>query len=264
MQIRTPREISEAAASAGTAKAQLTHKSISRLFWLSIMGGMFVSLGALLSVIIGYGFPGISSTNPAIQKFLTGLTFPVGLTLIVVLGAELFTGNNALLIPAFMRKTATWQTIIKNWTIVWIGNFAGAIIFTILFAWLPRTMDPAPYTDAIRTIAETKANLAPLTALLRGIAANWCVCLAIWLALSAKTLGGKVLGCWIPVATFAALGFEHSIANMFFIPCGMFYGANVTILQLFTGNLLIVTIGNIIGGALLVGTLHTTLHRPNS
>ena len=99
-----------------------------------------------------------------------------------------------------------------------------------------------------------------ITVFIKGIGANWCVCLAIWLALSAKSSGAKMFGCWLPVMAFVALGYEHSIANMFFIPCGMLEGAEVTPLQMVTANLIPATLGNIIGGALFVGCVHTYLH----
>lgn len=263
MQILTPAQITQAATNAGTAKATRTKNKPFQILILAILGGAFLALGAALSVTIGYGFPEAANANPALQKIASALTFPIGLTLIVVLGAELFTGNNALLIPAYLKKQTTIPTILANWTIVWVGNFLGALAFTLLFIYLPDTFTADPWQTAIRNIAQAKATLPWGTAFLRGIAANWCVCLAIWLALSAKTLGTKALGCWLPVATFVAMGFEHSIANMFFIPCGMIYGADITIAQLFTANLIPVTLGNILGGALLVGTLHTHLHPSN-
>ena len=249
-------EIIATAAKVGTDKAT---RPLGRLFMLSVLAGAFVSLGGLLSLILGYGFPEFSAANPGLQKLLSALAFPIGLCLIVMFGADLFTGNNALLIPAVNeRRIGAWH-VVRNWVLVWLGNFAGALLFTIVLTIFSGLVDADPYRSAICRIAETKAALDPFTTLCRGIGANWCVCLAVWLAIGAKTMGGKALACWIPVAAFVALGYEHCIANMFFIPCGMLVGADVSMMQLFM-NLSVATVGNIIGGALMVGHLFHRLY----
>ncbi len=248
--------IIEKAVNVGTEKAVRTP---GRLFALSALAGVFISLGGILSVIIGFGFPEITAGNPGLQKLLSGLAFPIGLFLVVMFGADLFTGNNALLIPAMNeRRIGPWQVLI-NWSLVWLGNFAGALIFTYLLVTASGLVDPEPYHSAIVRMAETKAGLSPMVTFLRGIGANWCVCLAVWLALGADTMGRKALACWIPVAAFVALGYEHAIANMFFIPCGMLAGADVSFLDL-GKNLLFATLGNILGGALMVGHLFHRLY----
>lgn len=225
---------------------------------LSILAGAFIALGGILSVTGGFGIPA-GSGNPAIQKLLSGLLFPVGLFLIVFFGGELFTGNNAVLIPGCCQKRYGILKVLQHWTIVWSFNFVGAIAFTYLFVYASGLTASAPYHNAVISIAEAKAALPFSTALLKGIAANWCVCLAVWIGLMVKTLPAKMIACWIPVATFVILGYEHSIANMFFIPAGMLEGADVSIGAMFA-NLVPVTIGNIIGGALLVGLLFFGLH----
>lgn len=254
--MRTPAEIIDTTLSVGKSKVSL---SFSRTLILSILAGAFIALGGILSVIIGFGFPEITACNPGLQKFLSGMVFPLGLLLVVTQGAELFTGNNAVLIPGYMAKTISKGNVLRNWTIVWCGNFIGALAVTaFLVVWSGLTA-VEPYHSAIIKIAETKANLPLSTMLLRGIGANWCVCLAVWLALAGKTLCDKVVGCWLPVFAFVALGYEHCIANMFFIPAGMMEGAVVTQSALWT-NLLVVTLGNIIGGAILVGAVSAYLH----
>lgn len=249
----------ETITTAARVGAEKATRPLGRLFALSVLAGAFISLGGLLSLIIGYGFPEMSASNPGLQKLMSALTFPIGLFLIVMFGADLFTGNNALLIPAMNEHRIGVWDVVRNWILVWIGNFIGALIFTYVLAVLSGLVDAEPYRSAICRIAETKVSLDSFMTLCRGIGANWCVCLAVWLALGAKNIGAKALACWIPVATFVALGYEHCIANMFFIPCGMLAGADVTISQMMM-NLCIATVGNIIGGALMVGHLFHRLY----
>lgn len=260
MQIRTPREITEAAAIAGSAKANLTVSNIPRLMLASCLAGAYIALGGILSLIIGFGFPEITASNPAMQKLLSGCMFPIGLILVVTLGAELFTGNNALLIPSYLKGNHNFATVIRNWILVYVGNFVGAILFTYIMVYACGLTAAEPYHSAIISVAKAKVSMSWLTVLLKGIGANWCVCLAVWLALSGKTFFEKALGCWLPVMAFVALGYEHSIANMFFIPLGMMEGADISVVEAITANLIPATIGNIIGGALLVGAVYAYIH----
>ncbi|MCM1137750.1 MAG: formate/nitrite transporter family protein [Duncaniella sp.] len=260
MQIRTPREITEAAATAGAGKARLTANDTPRLLVSAILAGAYIALGGILSMIVGFGFPGITEANPSLQKLLSGCMFPIGLILVVVLGAELFTGNNALLIPSYARKEHSTSIILKNWTLVYFGNFAGAILFTYFLVYLCGLTAAEPYHSAAIKVACGKVAMPWIVVLIKGIGANWCVCLAVWLALSGKTFFEKALGCWIPVMAFVALGYEHSIANMFFIPLGMMEGADISVGTAIIANLIPATIGNIIGGALFVGAVNAYIH----
>lgn len=230
-----------------------------RIALLAICAGTFVALGGMLSVAVGFGMPEIAANNPGFQKLLSGLLFPVGLFLVVLFGAELFTGNNALLMPGASSGRLSVASVVWNWIIVWVFNFVGALLFILLFVQYSGLLNAEPYHSAIIGIATAKASLPFGIALVKGIAANWCVCLAVWLGLMVKTLPAKALACWIPVAAFVILGYEHSIANMFFIPAGMMQGADISIANLFA-NLGAVTLGNIIGGSLLVGLLYHSLH----
>lgn len=258
MAIKSPSEIIDAAVETGCRKSALNSK-LGKIIALSAMAGAFIALGGALSVMTGFGFPGITAENPSMQKLLSGLAFPIGLVLTVVLGAELFTGNNAMLIPSLSRGRIKAGDVALNWLLVWAGNFIGALLFGFLLIKLTGTLDPAPYSTGLTGMATAKASLPWDVVLMRGIGANWCVCLAVWLAMSADTLSGKVLGCWIPVAAFVILGYEHCVANMFFIPTAMMIGADIPFADL-ASNLIFATIGNIIGGALFVGTLHTYTH----
>lgn len=261
MQIRLPREITEAAANAGAAKADLTVNNTPRLLLAACLAGAYISFGGILSLIVGFGFPEITAGNPSMQKLLSGCMFPIGLILVVVLGAELFTGNNALLVPSYMTRRHSFATMLRNWALVYVGNFVGAIAFTYFMVYLCGLTANEPYHNAITGIASAKVSMPWITVLLKGIGANWCVCLAVWLALSGKTFFEKALGCWLPVMAFVALGYEHSIANMFFIPLGIMEGAEIGIWQAIRDNIVPATIGNIIGGALLVGATYGYLHR---
>lgn len=260
MTVKSPAETIKCALEVGAAKASVTSSASGRLITLSILAGAYIALGGVLSLIIGYGFPGITATNPGMQKLLSGCVFPIGLILVVVLGAELFTGNNALLVPAFMTKRCSMWVMLKNWALVYVGNFIGAVAFTWALVYACGLTAAEPYHTAIVGIAQAKVSMSWLTVFLKGVGANWCVCLGVWLALSGHNLVEKMLGCWFPVMAFVALGFEHSIANMFFIPLGMMEGADVAVWQAIVDNLIPATLGNIAGGALLVGAVHARLH----
>lgn len=240
----------------GCAKTSL---SITRMAALSVIAGAFVALGGILSVYVGFGIPGIASANPGLQKLFSALMFPVGLFLIVLFGGELFTGNNAVLMPGCYKGNYSFLSVLQNWVLVWIFNFIGALAFTYLFVYMSGLTAIEPYHSAIISIAEAKTSLPFTTILLKGIGANWCVCVAVWLCLMVESLPAKFLSCLIPVGAFVILGYEHCIANMFFIPAGMLEGADVDIMALFQ-NLIPATIGNVLGGALLVGTLFYALH----
>lgn len=261
MRLLPPRLITEAAADAGAAKARLASEQLPRLLVASFLAGAYISLGGILALMLGCGFPELTGSNPSLQRLISGAAFPVGLILVVVLGAELFTGNNALLIPSFVRGDHSWGAIMRNWVLVYLGNLAGALAFTYCLVYCCGLTAADPWHSAIIRTAEAKVSMPWMTVFLKGIGANWCVCLAVWLALSGKTLLEKAFGCWLPVMTFVALGYEHCIANMFYIPLGMFEGADIEVMQSVTANFIPATLGNIVGGALLVGAVHAYLHR---
>lgn len=260
MKILSPSEITEAAANAGAAKATLTSSSTMRLLVSASLAGAYISLGGILSMTLGFGFPELTASNPALQRFLSGAAFPIGLILVVVLGAELFTGNNAVLIPSMVSRRHGPGTTLLNWTLVYLGNLVGALAFTYFMVYRCGLTALDPWHTAAVRVAEAKVAMPWDVVFLKGIGANWCVCLAVWLALSGKTLLEKALGCWLPVMAFVALGYEHCIANMFFIPLGMMEGADVTLIQAVTANFIPSTLGNIVGGALLVGAVNAYLH----
>lgn len=258
MPVRTPAETLQAATGAGVAKS--SGRPFPRLFLSSALAGAYIALGGVLSIIVGFGFPQLAAANPALQKLLSGLVFPVGLMLVVVLGADLFTGNNALLVPPLAERRIGPAKVATNWILVWLGNFVGALAFTYFLVYLCGLTASEPYSAAVERIAVAKVSASPWVVFLKGIGANWCVCLAVWLALSGRRLGEKLLACEIPVFAFVALGYEHCVANMFFIPLAMMQGAEISVGTMFTANLLPATLGNIVGGALLVGAVMVYLN----
>jgi len=260
MATKTPTEVIENALNAGTNKVKLRSASFNRFIILTMLAGIYIAFGGILSLTLGYGFPETTAGNPGFQKLLSGAAFPIGLILVVVLGAELFTGNNALLMPPLLTRRCSIADVLVNWTLVWIGNFMGALLFVYFMVYLTGLTAIEPYHSAIINIANAKVSMPWGTVLLKGIGANWCVCLAIWLAMSAKSSGAKMFGCWFPVMAFVALGYEHSIANMFFIPCGILEGADISTWEMIWSNLIPATLGNIIGGAVFVGCVHSYLY----
>lgn len=259
MDVRTPTEVADITVNIGRNKVVTTAQT-GRLIILSILAGCYIALGGILSVIVGFGFPEITSANPALQRLLSGAMFPIGLILVVVLGAELFTGNNALLVPGFMKGEFGLGAVVKNWSLVYVGNFIGAFGFAWLMVYLAGLTSADPWHSAIIRVAETKVSMSWLVVFIKGIGANWCVCLAVWLALAGHSLIEKMAACWLPVMAFVALGYEHSIANMFFVPLGMLEGAQVSVGQFVFDNLIPATLGNIAGGAIFVGCVHAMLY----
>ncbi len=255
--MRSPQEIVQYVNKSAFTKASTPLK---KLIVLGIIGGIYISMGALLSIMIGYGFPGIAANNPAIIKLFMGATFPIGLIMIVLAGGELFTGCCAYFIPNVMNRRQKWQTMARYCTIIWLANFVGALIFGYFIVHLPHLSHYHPTFDGFMSIAEAKTSNPFYVTILKGIGANYLVCLAMWLGMSSKSVAGKILGIWFPVMTFVAIGYEHSVANMFFLPIAMFEGFELSIADLFIKNLIPATIGNIIGGAIFVGGVYWYLY----
>lgn len=257
MKLRTPEEITHATLAIGDTKTGLT---TGKLLIQAIQAGAFIAFGGILSIIVGYGCPDLAAENPAIQRLLSGVMFPIGLILTVVLGAELFTGNNALLMPGLMKNHFGLKAVGRNWALVYIGNFIGALAFAYVMVYAAGLTAAEPWHSAVVRCAETKTSLPWTVVFVRAIGANWCVCLAVWLALAGHNLLEKMAGCFLPVMAFVALGYEHCVANMFFIPLGMMEGADVSVASFVVANLVPATLGNIAGGALFVGSLSAWLH----
>lgn len=259
---KAPKTIAETVAqTVGVAKATSPWFTV---FVLGILAGSYIGFGGLLSTTVT--FDTAARWGIGITKILAGAAFSVGLMLVVIAGAELFTGNN-LMVSSVLSREITFNTMLKRWGIVFLANFVGSIIVALLFYFsgLWKTGDGALGAWAVK-IAYTKVSLSFGEALWRGVGCNWLVCLAVWMALAARQTIGKIFAIFFPIMAFVAIGFEHSVANMYFIPTGIFLinGANLPGLggldPNFLGwfnflwrNLLPVTLGNIIGGAVFVG-----------
>jgi formate/nitrite transporter len=186
--------------------------------------------------------------------------------LVVICGAELFTGNS-LLATAALHGEISWAKLLENWCVVLAGNFIGSLFF----AWLmfeSRLWEQGAVAEQALRVAALKCRLSFPVAFIRGILCNWLVCLAVFMAMAARDVTGKLLSCYVPIMAFVASGFEHSIANMYFIPSGLFLSAEMnrpdaalTWWNFLAGNLLPVTLGNIVGGVLFVASAYWYVHR---
>jgi formate/nitrite transporter len=259
---QAPRTIAETVAQkVGVAKATSPWLSV---FVLGILAGAYIGFGGLLSTTVT--FDAAAKWGIGFSKILAGSAFSVGLMLVVIAGAELFTGNN-LMVSSVMMREITLGTMSKRWAVVYLANFIGSIFLALLFYYsgLWKTGDGALGAAAVK-IAYNKVALSFGEALWRGIGCNWLVCLAVWMALAARQIIGKIFAIFFPIMAFVAIGFEHSVANMYFIPTGILLmnGAGFTNVpgvdpnllgwvNFLWRNLLPVTIGNIIGGVVFVG-----------
>ncbi len=253
MPFKSPQAIAQAACESGCAKTRLTP---ARQFVLSILAGAYIGMAGLLAIVVGKGSPALAAANPGLAKLLFAAVFPVGLAMIVIAGAELFTGNTGVITPACLSGRARWQAMLRNWGVVYVGNFVGSVLVALFLGYWSGIIQGGELGAASAAMAEGKVALTWPQALLRGIGCNWLVCLAVWLVIGAEDVASKIVALWFPVMAFVAIGFEHSVANMFFIPLGMLNGAQVTVGQFLWNNLLPVTIGNIIGGAGFVGAVY--------
>ncbi len=253
MSLYTPKEIISVASKLAIEKEAY---STRKILVLSFMAGAYIAFGGLLAILIGGGVPGIAAENPGISKFLFGAAFPVGLMIVVMAGAELFTGNNAYFMPNVLSRKQSWTAPLRNWGLVYLGNFIGSVFIAYFLTHLTDIVSHEPWSDSVRSIAVAKTGNPFYKTFLKGIGANWLVCLALWMGMSAQHTSGKILGLWWPVMAFVTMGFEHSIANMFFIPLAIFEGADISWGTFIIKNLIPATIGNIVGGAFFVGTLY--------
>jgi formate/nitrite transporter len=228
------------------------------LLALGFLAGAYIAFGGTVAIATGKGIT--AEGLGGLSKLIFAGTFPVGLMLVVIAGSELFTGNCGVVTPSCLAGRAKWAGLLKNWVFVYIGNFIGSLFVAYCLGFASNLFGKEPYLSGVQGIATGKVALSFGAAFWRGVGCNWLVCLAVWLAVSANDISGKVWGIWFPIMAFVAIGFEHSVANMFFIPLGMFYGAPVTWGQFLINNLLPVTLGNIVGGGLFVGTIYWWLY----
>lgn len=265
MDAYAPAEMARRVETAGVSKAGL---DTATMFALAVLAGAFIGLGGNVATIaftdngLGYG----------VSRLLGGLAFSLGLILVIVGGAELFTGNNLIMMAWASRKLPTAR-LLRNWAIVYIGNFVGGL-GTAVGVYVSRqwTFDAYHVGATALTIANTKVNYHFLSAFALGVFCNALVCLAVWLCFSARTTADKILAIVPPITAFVAAGFEHSIANMYFIPMGLLLRghpqvlevagrsveqlANLTWSGFVVNNLLPVTLGNLFGGTIMVAAVY--------
>jgi formate/nitrite transporter len=259
----SPKQIAARIEDLGTVKSQ---GDPLRVFALAILAGAFIALGAMFYTLVTYD----TTDFPAgVMRLLGGLVFSLGLILVIVAGAELFTGNN-LIVMAYVDGKVSLSQLLRNWLIVFTGNFLGALGIVLLVSvsghW---NIGGDALAHKALLIANSKVNLTWLEAFSRGVLCNILVCLAVWLCFAGRTVVDKILAIIFPVSAFVAMGFEHCVANMFFIPAGLIIKQmgwleissvinldNLTAIQFITNNLIPVTLGNIIGGSVFVGLFY--------
>ncbi|MDO4176435.1 MAG: formate/nitrite transporter family protein [Bacillota bacterium] len=266
----SPKDIMEKQSDASVGKAE---GGVLKLFILGILAGAFIAFGACGSLMASFNL----TSDPAtfgIGKVVMGAVFPVGLMMVVMCGAELFTGNCLMVIGALDKKIR-WGQIWRNWAIVYVGNFVGSVLIAFC-AKISGMWDSGGGMLGAMTVktAIGKCGLDFWQALVMGICCNVLVCLAVWMATGSSETIGKIFAIWFCIGLFIVCGFEHSIANMYFIPAGMMAAGNdayigllgldtssLTVFNFVVRNLLPVTIGNILGGSLFVGATYWLTYR---
>jgi len=244
----SPTEIAERIESVGVVKARSDALSV---LTLAVLAGAFISLGAVFFTVVVTG----STLGLGLTRMLGGLAFSLGLILVVVGGAELFTGNN-LVAMAWASRRISAGDLLRNWLLAYLGNVLGALgtVALVVLAGVDRLGDGAVGRQAI-AIGEAKAGLEPVAALALGVGCNALVCLAVWLAFGGRSVTDKILAVVFPITAFVAIGFEHCIANWFFLPWAISLGAE-GLLPGAAENLALVSVGNVIGGTWLVALVY--------
>jgi formate/nitrite transporter len=259
-----PAQIAMRVREVGVTKATMP---VLTMFALAILAGAFIALGSLFFTMTMT--TGTTGQPPAfgLMRLAGGLTFSLGLILVVVGGAELFTGNN-LIAMAWASGRVTTQQVMRNWGWVYLGNLVGAV-GTAVLVWLAgvHTMSDGAVGETMVQIARSKIALDPVSAFARGVLCNVLVCLAVWLCMGARTVTDKILAIVFPITAFVACGFEHSVANMYFLPIGVALAAGTSAPLSVTGalsNLALVTLGNVLGGTVLVALVYWSVYLRNS
>lgn len=243
----TSKDILKNYISIGEGKSKLP---IGRATVLSVLAGMFIALAG-----IGASVASCMVDNPSIAKLISGCVFPAGLAMVVLTGSELFTGDSLMIISVLSRRVSILK-MLRTWIIVYIGNLIGSmiVVLAVVYGHTLSMFDSSLAASLVAT-ASSKCALSFGDAFLRGIMCNVLVCIAVWMGMSAKSAGGKVIALFLPIMVFVICGFEHSVANMFYIPAGILASAEYGIhadglnwIAFFINNEIPVTLGNIVGG----------------
>ncbi|MCM2263645.1 MAG: formate/nitrite transporter family protein [Desulfuromonadales bacterium] len=256
----TPAETAGAIVAAGE---RVLTQPLSRTLVLSLLAGFYIAFGAELATVVTSD--AATHLGLGVSRLLGGSVFSLGLMLVVVCGAELFTGNS-LLAKAALHGRIPWGKLAENWGVVILGNLAGSLFFAWLMTETGLWQNGRIGEHAVG-IAAVKCQLDFWPAFVRGILCNWLVCLAVFMATAARDIISKILACYVPIMAFVASGFEHNVANMYFIPAGLFIDLalgqqtnGLTWGNFFIGNLLPVTLGNIVGGVVFVSFAYWFVH----
>lgn len=261
MNLFTPAEVAKNYIATGKAKV---NTPVSKMFVLAILAGAFIAVGG-----VGATTAAVSVPLASVGKFAGACVFPGGLSMVLLAGSELFTGNTLLVIP-LLEKEISPAGMLKNWVVVYLGNIVGGFLIAAGIVYSHQvSLFGNQMAVSVLSTAAGKCTMPFGDALIKGILCNFLVCIAVWISFAAKDVAGKIAGLFFPIMMFVLCGFEHSVANMYYISAGLFAkgipeyaeaaaeaGVNldaVTWGGFFGGNLLPVTIGNIIGGAICVG-----------
>lgn len=259
----TPAQVAVLAVESGASKAAM---SVGKMLVGGVLAGAYIAFGSLLAIDVTAGMP---AAWGGLVTLFYGLVFSLGLILVVVGGAELLTGNMALVPLAVFRGRTSWGRLALNWAVVTVGNLAGSLLVAYVFAVKTGVIGTAKAAkgpalnnyERLALVGKLKAvSETHLEVFLRAIACNWLVCLAIWLALAATTVAGKILGIIFPITAFVALGFDHVVANMFFLPAAMFVHAPGVTLANTVLNLIFAFLGNAVGAGLFVAGAYWYLY----
>jgi formate/nitrite transporter len=242
----TPVETLRLAETTGIAKARLSWLDLSVK---SFVAGIFISIGAGLDIAIAGGAPGLRQSNPSMATLISALTFPAGFVFIMLTNMELCTSNMFVMAYSTLRGRTTLYDLARNWIVSYVFNMAGCLFYAgLLFYWADVLTTEAQTSYAV-TQAEGRVNVNWGYNVSKGIMCNWLVALAFFFATQGRDNTSKIYGIWVAIATFVAMGYQHSIANYFLVPIGMFYGTNFGVGKFIWASCIPVTIGNIIGGA---------------
>jgi len=270
MNVLNTKEILDAVSNSGVAKAT---NPAWKLLLLGVLAGAYIAFGAQASQMASFGLVSDPVTFGA-GKVVAGAVFPVGLMMVVLCGAELFTGN-CLMVTGLFDKKFGMGAMLRNWAIVYVGNFIGSMIMVLMISYsgLLETGGGMLGALVVKT-AVSKCSLSFGKAFILGILCNWMVCLAIWMATGAQVAIGKMFAIWFCIGLFIVSGFEHSVANMYFIPAGILAAGNDAFVQaagvdtaglgfsaFIVKNLIPVTLGNIVGGSIFVGCTYWIANR---
>lgn len=244
-----PGEIAHLVENIGVRKANLP---LVPLAVLGVLAGAFIAFGAMFFTTTVTG----STAGFGFTRVIGGLAFSLGLVLVLIAGAELFTGN-ILIVMAWADRKVSTSRVFRNWGVIYVANFIGAAAMALMIQWsgvLP--LGDGAVGETAAAIAAGKVSIPWFEAFMRGVLCNTLVCLAVWLSLSARTVSGKIMAIVFPITAFVALGFEHSVANMYFLSLGWLLEADGVTLAAIAGNLVPVTLGNILGGAVFVALVY--------